>query len=28
MHDEPVVSPIGSRDHSVPSERTNLHGRI
>lgn len=28
MHDEPVVSPIGSRDHGVPSERTNLHGRI
>lgn len=28
MHDEPAVSPIGSGYHGVPSERTNLRGRI
>lgn len=27
MHEEPVLS-IGSGNHGVPSERTNLHGRI
>jgi len=28
VHDEPVVSPVRTGDHSVPSGRTELHGGV